>query len=224
MHATFLSPAPQAALSPEARSLGRRAGLTYLVLIVSGVAGGLILRSPLETGGVALLAQEGILQAFRWSLLADTLMLLADVALALLLFALFRPVSEGLARVAMVFRLIQAALIGASLILLTALPGLVASGEIALAEVVLATHATGYDLGLAFFAVATGALTVLLFRTDRAPRWIAVGLGLSALVYLGGAIVRLAAPELVTSYEPAFVVPLVAEVSFAAWLAFFARF
>lgn len=207
----------------QPRRLARRAGLTYAVLIVAGVTGGLILRAPLEDGGVALLAETATLQAFRWSLLADTLMLLADVTLALLLFALFRPVSEGLARAAMVFRLVQAALIGASLIALTTLPGLVAAGEVALAEVMLAAHATGYDLGLAFFAVATAAISLLIWRMPGAPRWIAVALGLSAAVYLGGAIVRLAAPELVTLYEPAFAIPLVAEVSFALWLAVFAR-
>ena len=49
--------------------------------------------------------------AFRLSLVADVVMMLADIGLALVFFALLAPVQAGLARAAMIFRLMQAGLI-----------------------------------------------------------------------------------------------------------------
>ena len=85
---------------PQPRRLVRSAGALYLVIIVTGLTAELVLRG---TGLPAPLAArlEGLVgpyPAVRLSLLADLVMLVADIALALVLFRLLAPVSEHLAR------------------------------------------------------------------------------------------------------------------------------
>ncbi len=79
--------------------LVRLAGTLYLVIILCGLTAELFLRGPLLQGtpdqiAVALGDNTGQL---RLSLVADTVMLLADIALALIFFRLLRHVSEPLA-------------------------------------------------------------------------------------------------------------------------------
>ena len=87
----------------------------------------------------------------RLSIAFDVAMMAADIALAVIFFLLLRTVSQGAALTAMVLRLMQAGLIGASLIALTGAAALVEAQQPALARQMAAMHAAGYDLGLIFF-------------------------------------------------------------------------
>ncbi len=100
-------------------TVARLAGALYLGIIVLGVWSELAVRAPLAVPGDPAATVANIREAealLRLSLAADTLMAVFDVALAVLLFVLLRPVSTLLALVAMAFRLIQAAVIGAALL------------------------------------------------------------------------------------------------------------
>ena len=82
----------------------------------------------------------------------------------------------------------------------------------------LGLHATGYDVALVFFAVATALVAGLLRQGRLAPRWLSLALAAAALVYLAGGLVRLVAPGLSAALAPAYLVPLLAESTFALWL------
>ena len=194
----------------------RLAGLCYLVIILCGVGSEVALRGPL----IDLSSAEGTAQAiaaettrFRLSILADVVMALADAALAVLLFLMFRSVSAGLALTAFVFRLLQSRLIAAGLMNLQAAL-LVSDVDLALSFIAL--HAYGYDLGLFFFAVNCLLTAQLMIHSAWIPRILGLGIGLSGLVYLTGSLLRFAAPELQALVAPAYLLPLIAETAFAS--------
>ncbi|APZ52111.1 DUF4386 domain-containing protein [Salipiger abyssi] len=206
------------------RATARFAGLLYLLIILLGLSGELALRGPLLVPGDALATAERILAApglLRLSVAADTLMALADVALAVLLYLLLRPVNGAVALMAMVFRLVQAALIALSLLFLHgALLALDRAGDAAAETALLATelHAHGYDLGLVFFGINSLLTGWLLLRSGYVPRALGVLLGLAGLVYVSGSALRFLAPALSEAFAPAYLLPVIAETAFCLWL------
>lgn len=209
----------------------RIAGLLYLVIIVCGVTGELALRSALIVPNDAAQTASNILATpliFHMAFVTDLLMLLADVAIAILLFQMFKSVNQTLSLTAMVFRLVQAAILGFNLLNYSAALFLV-NGEGAgvpgstetrhgLAMMYLNLHAMGYDLGLMFFAVSTLAMAYLLFRSSFSPSILSFGLIAAAMVYLSGSMVRFVLPQWVEAFEPLYIVPLIAELAFCFWL------
>lgn len=201
--------------------LARAAGAAYAVIIVCGVWAEGIARPGLIRAGDPAATAEAIaagLALFRASILADLLMAVADVTLAVLFLRLLFGVSAGLAVAAFAFRLVQAALIAAGLVALAAVPGLALEGEGALVALFLTLHATAYDVGLVFFALNAALMAVLLVRSGGVPRVIALGIGASGAVYLAGSVIRLAAPDLGDAFAPAYALPLLAESALCLWL------
>ncbi|WP_342074919.1 DUF4386 domain-containing protein [Yoonia sp. SS1-5] len=196
----------------------RFAGVCYLVIILCGVGSEVALRGPLIDFGSAEQTMQAINaehMRFRLSIMADVVMALADAALAVLLFLMFRSVSAGLALGALVFRLLQSGLIAAGLLNLQAAL-LFDDAEHALSFIAL--HAYGYDLGLIFFAVNCFLTAVLIVQSGFVPRFFGVGIGLSGVVYLTGSVLRFVAADLHGFIAPAYVLPLIAETAFCLWL------
>lgn len=198
----------------------RVAGLLYLVIILCGLGAELALRGPLLAGGPEQIAAavEAAPGRFRLALLADLVMLAADIALALVFFALLRGVSASMALAAMVLRLMQAVLIGAALVLLSALPFALEAGEAQTAALLAHLHANGYDVGLVLFGGNSLIMAWLLTRSGGVPRLIATGIGLSGLVYIAGGVARLAAPEALEVIQYAYALPILAESALCLWL------
>ncbi|MGV6849479.1 MAG: DUF4386 domain-containing protein [Marinibacterium sp.] len=210
-------PTPHLAFPPA-----RMAGALYVLIILSGLTAELALRGPLLAEAPSPFIAAGQAR-FRLSLGLDLVMALADVALALLLFDLFRPVNERFARAALVFRLIQTSLIAAGLIGLSTAPGLARAGETAALTWLLEAHATGYDIALVFFAVSTALTACLLQNSGRAPRALPAALFAAAAVYATGGFLHLLAPAAHVIFQPAYLVPVLAECAFASWLLVAAR-
>ncbi|MEC3859995.1 DUF4386 domain-containing protein [Mesobacterium sp. TK19101] len=204
----------------SSRKLMRLAGAFYLVIILAGVGGELALRAPLLSAAAPAPAIAANLAQFRASLGADIIMILADIGLALAFFTLLRPVSETAARAALVFRLMQAAMITVGVIFLAAVPALITAGEPALALQLAGQHAIAYDTGLIFFGVNSMIMAWLLCHGTQAPTLLNAGIGLSGIVYVAGGLTRLLAPELVHVLQPAYLLPLVAESWLCLWLLF----
>ena len=212
MHADTIDP----------RTTARAAGLLYLVIIVAGVGGEGLLRAPLIAEGDAAGTAARIADAlgtFRLSIVADAIMAMADVALAALLFLLFRPVSLTVSLMAMTFRLVQAAILGMNLVNLQAVT--LALGAGLPAETVLfhiEAHAQGYDMGLIFFGVNSLLTGWLIVRSGFLPKTVGVLLAGAGLVYLTGSALRILAPEMLGTFQMAYLLPLVAETAMALWL------
>lgn len=199
-------------------SLARTAGALYLVIIFCGLTAELGLRGPLLQGTpeqVAAALMAGLAQ-LRLSLLADVIMVLADIALALIFFELLRPRSEALARAALVFRLGQAVLIGASLIALASAPALLTDAPR------MAVHMTdmqgiGYDVGLILFGM-NSLIMARLFWLGALPRILVFGIAAAGLVYVIGGLLRLSAPDLWEAFQPAYGICILAETALCFWV------
>lgn len=213
------------------RIYARAAGALYLLIIVCGIFAEVVVRSSLIVAGDAA-ATAGNLQAsgllFRAGFVADSIMLVSDVAIAVLFYVLLQPVSKPLALMAAAFRLIQAAVIGSSLLFyysaLLLLNGSGYSASIepqqlhALAMLLLDMHSHGYDLGLLFFGMSSLILGYLVVRSTYLPAILGYGLMAAAPVYLVGSLVRFLCPEYLPVITPLYVVPLLAELAFCLWL------
>ncbi|MCA0043033.1 DUF4386 domain-containing protein [Celeribacter litoreus] len=187
------------------------AGVAYLVIIFFGISADMVLR-PMALATADLTERVGYL---RLGLVFDALMVAADAALAILLFLAFRHVSPNEALAAMIFRLIQGGIIGASLMAQIAAIHLPEQ-----APVLMAIGADGYDLGLLFFAVNTVLMARILCHSGLTPKWLPPALFGAAVVYAVGSLSALLAPAVADLIEPAYVLPLIAETGFCLWLLF----
>jgi hypothetical protein len=209
----------------------RVGGLLYLIIIVFGISSEVVIRSSLIVPGDADVTASNILQSqtlFRMGFVADSIMLLADVAIAVVLYILLKPVNRILSLTAAAFRLMQAAILGLNLLnYYAALLLLTGAGYIAtfegkelnlLAMFFLNLHSHGYDLGLIFFGVSNLILGYLVIKSKYIPAILGFGLIGAALVYLSGSYTRFLFPSYVSFMEPVYIIPLIAELSFCLWL------
>jgi hypothetical protein len=209
----------------------RVAGLLYLIIIVFGIFSEAFIRSSLVVTGDATATATNILASkplFRVGFAADSIMLLSDVAIAVLFYVLLKPVSKTLALIAAVFRLTQAAILGfnllnyyTALLLLTGTEYAIAfeADQLnSMAMLFLNMHSHGYDLGLIFFGLSNVFLGYLVIKSDYFPGVLGYGLIAAALVYLMGSYTRFLFPDYISFITPAYIVPLIAELSFCLWL------
>lgn len=143
----------------------RFAGVLYLVIFASGLFAELAVRARLIEPDDPAATAANILESpglFRLGVAADVVMLVADLAIAVVLFQLLRPINRTLATFAAAFRLTQTAVLGLNLLsmfqalrILDDAPYLSAFGTDrieAMALLSLDAHRYGYILGLTFLA------------------------------------------------------------------------
>lgn len=215
----------------------RIAGVLYLVIIASGIFAHFLVRGSLKVAGDAAATAANISASqgfFRVGIAGDLVMIAADVALALVFFALLEPVSRKLSLLAAFFRLGQATILGINLVNLFLVLHLVggdaqivalsAEQRHSLAFMFLEAHDIGYALGLALFAFSILILGYLVFKSGYLPRLLGVGL----IVASGGYLIDTFARVLLTDYAAyadvlgmvVFAPAIVAELAFALWLLF----
>jgi hypothetical protein len=229
---TARAPAPGGSAGPL-QAYARVAGLLYLVVFACGVFSELGVRSALFAEGdpaataASVAASEGL---FRLGLVSDVVMLLADVGVAILLYAVLRVVDRTLAMLAAAFRLVMSAVIGAALIAyggaLLLLAGdtdyasaLGPEQRDALAQLALEAHAFGYLIALTFFALHVALLGYLLWRSCFVPRILPIVLGLAALGYLADSLAFFLVPDYDGTLSPIVLAPaFAAELALPLWL------
>jgi hypothetical protein len=209
----------------------RVAGFLYLIIIVFGIFSEVFIRSNLIVTGDAATTASNILSSegfFRFGFVADSFMLLSDVAIAVLFYVLLKPVSNTLALMAAAFRLTQATILGFNLLNYYAALLLFKGTEYttafkpdqlnSLAMLFLDLHSHGYDLGLIFFGISSFILGYLVIKSAYFPSALGCGLIAASMVYLTGSFTLFLFPVYTSYIEPIYVVPFAAEVSFCLWL------
>lgn len=217
------------------RSTARIAGLLYLIIIVSGIFAEFFVRSSLIVSGDAsataanVTASEGL---FRAGMTADLIMILSDVALALVFFVLLRPVSTSLALLAAFFRLAQATVLGMNLLNLfiglqlitreTYLATVGAEQLDSLALLFFDAHGVGYVIGLAFFGLSILVLGYLVYKAEYLPAVLGILLMAASAGYLADTLANFLLPNY-AAVESIFAVivfapAIVAELSMCLWL------
>lgn len=215
--------------APIALRYARVGGVLYIAIIVFGIWSDGFVRSALIVPGDPALTSKNILgslELFRMSFVADTIMVLCDVALAVVLYVLLRSVNRPIALMAAAFRLTQAAVLGANLLNQSAVilvltesgKTLEATTRDAIALLFAQGHAYGYDIGLLFFGINCMLTGFLVYRSVFLPRAIGVMVMASGPVYLVGSYLRFLAPGVAGYFQVAYLLPVIAELAFGLWL------
>jgi hypothetical protein len=227
-------------MGPNKRT-ARVAGLLYLVIIIGTVVSGVLsemyiqsnLVVPGDVTGAAnsLVVSEG---PYRFGFAGYVVVYLSDLAVALLLYVLLKPVSRNLALLAAFFRSAEAVILGLNMLnhfaafsLLNGTDYLTILGPDQLPAAVqffLNMHRSGYLVGQAFFGLHCLVLGYLLFKSGYFPRVLGVFMVLASLAYLTESFAfflssNYAAIETSISWIvalPAFA----AEISLTLWLLF----
>ncbi|MEQ8834138.1 MAG: DUF4386 domain-containing protein [Miltoncostaeaceae bacterium] len=240
---THITPTPPSPTTPghdavgarpgrSPRSLARLAGLLYLVIVVAGLFAELVVRGSLvEPGDAAATAQNILADAtlFRLGFVADLVMVLADIGVAILFYVLLKPVNHGLALLALVLRLMMDAVLAANLmnhlgaLLLLDAAGPLATvdpaGRAAQALMALESHRYGYLVALVFFGLHVAVLGWLFARSTFLPRILGILLGIAGAGYLLDSFSWFLIPGYDGGLTPVALAPvLVAEIAVVGWL------
>jgi hypothetical protein len=212
----------------------RFAGLMYLAIIVLGGFGELYVRSVLVTAGDASATAAAIASApmlWRWGIAGDLLMHVFDIPVILALYYLLKPVGKTLSLLALLFNMIQSAVLVANkLSLLMPLYLLDGTGYLqafspqqreALTYLAIKAHSYGFSVGLMFFAIACLLRAPLIYRSGFLPKYLGVLLFVAGLCYLANTVAMLLAPALANAMFPWILLPpFVGELALCLWLIF----
>jgi hypothetical protein len=194
--------------------------------------GAVILRDPLIVSGnpAATMARiAGAPLAYRAAIVIDTLVLFCDIGVAVLLYAMLRPVGSTMALLAVAFRLVFVAVMAAGtlgylvpLIVLTgALPSFDPAQSRELAMLALKLQGGGYTLALVFFGVHCLLVGGLILRSPLFARGIGILMVAAGTCYLVNSANNLLPATLSLPLFPYVLLPgLVGEAALTAWLLF----
>lgn len=177
------------------KRLGRIAGILYLIVAVCGGFAQIVRTNAVEQSDAAATAAN-VLDAgwlFRLGFSSDIIAFSTEVILGVVVFIIFRPISEPLALLAALLRLAQATVLAinmlnqfAAMLVLNSESGLEAFDQSqidALALFFLNAHEVGYFIGLVFFGLHNVVLGYLIIQSGYLPR--VLGALLMLVVSLG---------------------------------------
>ena len=196
------------AIDRSQRMAARVAGLLYLLLMACGVFGEFNGRGSLIADNDPAKTAANIaghLLRFRLGIVSDLAAFAGDIAIAVALDVLLRPIGRHLALLAAFWRVAEAAVLG--VITLNSVTMLLLLNDARYAKVFSSqqlqslvwlfndTHDAGYNIGMIFLSLGCIVFSWLLLRSRYVPRLLA-GFGLLAYVMmLVGTIVTIIWPD-----------------------------
>lgn len=219
-------------LETSPQTYARVGGLLYLYIIVAAlfaeayVRGKLIVSTDAAATANNILAHETL---FRIGFAGDLLNVTVDVAVALILYVLLKPVNRNLALLAALFRLATDVIIGIALLMEFVGLRILSDGSFlkgfdqqqvqALAMLMFKLHGSGYVISLVFFGVGLLVLGYLIFRSGYFPKLLGVLLAIAGSGYLINSFARLVAPPVADALFPWTLLPgFIAELGLCLWL------
>ena len=209
----------------------RIGGILYLMIIIAGALGEIFIRGKLIVSGDAMSTANNIMAAqslWRIGIAGDLLMHVCDVPLMLVFYVLLRPVNKNLAFLALLFNLIQTAVLVANKLNLLMPLFLLGNSDYlkafesnqlyALTYLLIKTHDYGFGIGLIFFGFACLIYGYLLFRSGYFPRTLGVLMALAGLSYLTNSFTLILTPAYAGTIFPILVLALIGELSLCLWL------
>jgi hypothetical protein len=196
----------------------RIAGSLYLVIIVAGIVGPLLTRELLIVPHDAVATAHNIASSpalWRLGIASDVLAQVCDVPVMLILFLLLSPVNRNVARLALLFNVIQTSTLVANQLTLVAAQ-LLSPDQPALADVALRAYSYGEPLGLVFFGFTCVLEGYLIRHSGYLPWIIGLLMQIAGVAYVANSFLLLLAPDVASIL---FLIPtVVAELSLALWL------
>jgi len=218
------------AMSPQ--TYARIGGILYLIIIAAGMFGELFVRGKLVVSGDAAATAANIVahkSLWRAGIATDLLMHICDIPLMWIFYILLRPVNKNMALLALLFNLIQTAvLVVNKLNLIMAMFLATGAGSMAstnldelhnLAYLSIKLHGYGFAVGLIFFGFTCLVNGYLIFKSDYLPRAIGVMLQIAGVCYLISSFANILAPSFANSVGMLLLMPpFIAELSLCLWL------
>ena len=212
------------------RHAARTAGALYLAIAVcGGFSIGYVPMQIVATDAAAssanLLANTGL---FKLGVLADSAVILFELAITAILYHMFRHVGPKMSTVALISRAGMITVMGIN-ILLWVMPYILLTNPIgwdnaqlhALAQFCFDAHAMGVFVWQLFFGVHLLALGWLILKSDVVPHLLGRGLFIGAFGYLIQGVVELTFTDIALldySIIGLLVIVTISEIGFGLWL------
>ena len=199
----------------------RFGGALYLVIILTGIVGPLVTRERLLVPGNPFATAENIAASpglWRAGIALDVVMQVCDVPVMLILFLLLSPVNRNVAGLALLFNIVQTAILEANQQTLVAAQ-LASPDQPSLSDVAVQAYSYGEALGLVFFGFTLLGTGYLIRRSGYLPWVIGLLVQVAGVGYVVSSFLLLVVPGTPDVVNVALLVPaFVGELSLASWL------
>lgn len=208
----------------------RIGGVLYLMIILLGAFGQIVIRGSVVTTEAASTYQNLIASDTLWRIgvIGDLVMHALDIPLMIILFMLLKSVSKNLALLGVLFNIIQTAVLVMNKMTLI-VPMLLInsptythtfdSAQIsALVYLFTDIHDFGFGLGLIFFGFACLTYGYLIFKSNYFPNILGILVGNAGLCYLINSLILILAPQYSGDIFWILLFSLIGELSFSLWL------
>lgn len=214
------------------KKLARIAGLCYLIVIATGLFAEVFVRQALLVSGDAIATAHKIQcseMLFRYGFTADLINFIIGLPCVIIIYKLFKPINKTLVRLAIIFVVIQTAIIAVNL-LFQMTPLLLLGGDkylntfqpnqlATLSLLLLNIQALGYGIGLVFFGFYCLIIGYLIFKSAIVPRLLGILYAISGLGYLINSFVMFLSKDFANPFFIYFAIPIfIGELSFCLWL------
>ena len=179
------------------KNLARIAGLLYLIVIATGLFSEVFVRQALRVSGDALATAHNIQSQemlFRLGFVADLVNFVVGLPCVLIIYVLFKRVNKFLLQLALIFVIIQTAIIAVNLLnqispllilgndkyLNTLQPAQLAT----LSLLSLNIQAQGYAIGLVFFGFYCLIIGFVIYKSQMIPKVLGVLYVIAGVGYL----------------------------------------
>lgn len=208
----------------------RNAGALYLTIAACGGFSIGYVPSQIVTGDAVTTATNLMNQLglFRLGVLADSAVILLEIAITVILYQMFRHTSPRLALIALASRLGMIIVMGINLllwvmpyVLLTQPVGLNPSDSQAFAQIFFEAHSLGIFVWQLFFGAHLLALGWVVLRSQLVPRLLGWGLFIGAFGYLIQGLVELTFTDVAAldiTIIGLLVIVTLSELGFGLWL------
>ena len=217
-------------ISPQ--KYARTGGIAYLIIIVAGFIGEMFIRNKIIVpGDAAATAGNLVASSLLWriGIAGDIIMHVCDIIVMLVLYVLLKPVNKHLALAALLFNLVQTAVLVANKMNLLMPWFLLGDADYlkafepqqlqALARLSIKAHGYGFGIGLIFFGCVLLVNGYLIIKSGYFPKAIGILIQVAGICYLINSFALILAPSLTDILFPAILLPpLIGELTLCLWL------
>ena len=214
------------------KKIARIGGVLYLIIIILGILGEIFVRGKLIVSGDVTATANNIMASpllWRLGIAGDLFMHVCDVGFIVVFYIILKPVNKNLVLLAVLFTLIQSAVLVAYKIKLCEALFLLGDADYlkafepqqlhALAYLAIKSDGYGFGIGLIFFGFACLINGYLIIKSGYIPKIFGIMLQIAGLCYLTNSFALLLAPGFADKIFPAILFPsFIGELSLCIWL------